>query len=215
MHNMTELLQAVHVGGAWVYPILALALIAMVLIIDKLYVYWRYGRLADDLMDLVETYNFDWKAFEERLVRLRAGHYYGRFFQVIAANRLKPAWWVESRAADEASLIEKAFGRGLWALETIVTAAPLLGLLGTISGMIGAFRLFGAEGLVNPGAVTGGVAEALIATAFGIFVALVALFGFNFLSRLQAQVMDQMERLGTRVIDRIRLDQQERAGEAA
>jgi biopolymer transport protein ExbB len=127
---------------------------------------------------------------------------------VILANRGQPAWWVESRAADEASVIEKAFGRGLWALETVVTAAPLLGLLGTISGMIAAFRLFGNKGLVNPGAVTGGVAEALICTAFGIFVALIALFGFNFLSRLQAQFMDQMERLGTRLVDRIRLDQQ-------
>jgi biopolymer transport protein ExbB len=97
----------------------------------------------------------------------------------------------------------------------VVTAAPLLVLLGTISKMIAAFRLFGNKGLVNPGAVTGGVAEALICTAFGIFVALIALFGFNFLSRLQAQFMDQMERLGTRLVDRIRLDQQGGVREAA
>lgn len=215
MHDLPQMLQALQVGGVWLYPILALALIALVLILDKLFVYWRYARLAEDVVALVETYSFEWKTLAERVTRLRGGHYFARFFQVILAHRARPAWWVESRAADEASLIEKAFGRGLWALETVVTAAPLLGLLGTISGMIGAFRLFGRQGLVDPGAVTGGVAEALISTAFGIFVALIALFGFNFLSRLQAQVMDQMERLGTRMIDHIRLDQQEHAREAA
>ena len=98
--------------------------------------------------------------------------------------------------------------RWLWALETIVTAAPLLGLLGTISGMIRAFKLFGSEGLVDPRGVTGGVAEALIATAVGLFIALVALFAFNFFSQRQAQVMDAMEQLGGRLVDHVRLDQE-------
>jgi nitrogenase molybdenum-cofactor synthesis protein NifE len=62
-----------------------------------------------------------------------------------------PAPW------DQAALIERRLDQGLWILETVVTAAPLLGLLGTISGMIGAFRLFGGSGAVDPGAV----AEAL------------------------------------------------------
>jgi biopolymer transport protein ExbB len=52
------------------------------------------------------------------------------------------------------------------------------------------------------------VAEALIATAVGLLIALVALFGFNYLTRLQAQMLDEMERLGTRLVDHIRLDAQ-------
>jgi len=95
-------------------------------------------------------------------------------------------------------------------LETIVTAAPLLGLLGTISGMIRAFKLFGAEGLVDPRGVTGGVAEALIATAVGLFIALIALFAFNYFSHRQAQVMDELELVGTRLVDHIRLEEHER-----
>lgn len=50
--------------------------------------------------------------------------------------------------------------RGLWLLETIVTAAPLVGLLGTIAGMMHSFRLIGGDGLVNPAGVSGGVAQA-------------------------------------------------------
>ena len=59
------------------------------------------------------------------------------------------------------------------------------------------------------------MAQALIATALGLLIALISLFGFNYFSRLQAQTMDEMERLGTRLIDHIRLDQQENGHEAA
>ena len=200
------LLAALQVGGAMVYPLLALAVIATAIIIEKSFVLWRRTRLPAKLVRLIETYGFDWQELDRQIPLVGARNYLAEFFRVIIANRTRPAWWVESRAADEASLVEKALGRWLWALETIVTAAPLLGLLGTITGMIRAFRLFGNQGLVDPGGVTGGVAEALIATALGLFIALLALFGFNYLSYRQAQIMDEMERLGTRLIDHIRLD---------
>ena len=73
-------------------------------------------------------------------------------------------------AADEAQLIERELSPGLWMLETTVTAAPLLGLLGTITGMMHAFNLIGNNGLVDPTGVTAGVAQALIATALGLLL---------------------------------------------
>ena len=102
-------------------------------------------------------------------------------------------------------------------LETIVTAAPLLGLLGTITGMMHAFNLIGTNGLVDPTGVTGGVAQALIATALGLFIAVIALFAFNFFSRRQSQMLDEMERLGTRLVGHIRMAEasEERAHETA
>ena len=81
--------------------------------------------------------------------------------------------------------------------------------------MMHAFQIIGGSGVVNPTGVTGGVAQALIATAVGLLIALIALFGFNYFSRLQSQTMDEMERLGTRLIDHIRLDQQGNTHEAA
>ncbi|MCC8997658.1 MAG: MotA/TolQ/ExbB proton channel family protein, partial [Nitrosomonas sp.] len=86
---------------------------------------------------------------------------------------------------------------------------------GTVVGMMRAFQVIGSEGVVNPTAVTGGVAEALIATVVGLAIALVALFGFNYFSRLQSLTMDEMERLGTRLIDNIRLDQQRNSHETS
>ena len=211
MPDLDALLSALRAGGATVYPLMALAVLAAVVVLEKSFVLVRRTRLPAPLVDLVETYGFQWDDVEKHVAVLGPRNYFGGFFRVILENRARPPWWVESRAADEASLIEKALGRWLWVLETIVTAAPLLGLLGTITGMIRAFRLFGNQGLVDPAGVTGGVAEALIATALGLFIALVALFAFNYFSQRQAQIMDEMERLGTRLIDHIRLDAGERA----
>ena len=211
MPDLDNFLSALQAGGATVYPLLALAVIAAVVVLEKSFVLTRRTRLPVPLVGIAETYGFAWDELERQVAVLGSRNYFAGFFRVILENRARPAWWVESRASDEASLIEKALGRWLWVLETIVTAAPLLGLLGTITGMIRAFRLFGNQGLVDPAGVTGGVAEALIATALGLFIALVALFSFNYFSHRQAQIMDEMERLGTRLVDHIRLD----AGEGA
>ena len=208
MQNLQEAWVALKFGGAMIYPLLFLALLALVLMLDKAFVYWRYVRLPVSLLELVETFGFSWTELDWQLAEVGLRNYFGRFFRVIFDNHSKPAWWVESRAGDEAQLIEKALSRGLWVLETTVTAAPLLGLLGTITGMMHAFNLIGSSGLVDPTGVTGDVAQALIATALGLFIALIALFAFNFFSRLQAQTLDEMERLGTRLVDNIRLGEQ-------
>ena len=205
MQEIHEALEALRFGGAMVYPLLLLAVLAAVVILDKAFVYWRYVRLPGPMLELVETYDFSWSDLEQQLTGLDQRNYFQRFFREVMDNRGKPVWWVESRAGDKAQLIEKALSRGLWVLETIVTAAPLLGLLGTITGMMHAFNLIGNNGLVDPTGVTGGVAQALIATALGLFIAVIALFAFNFFSRRQSQVLDEMERLGTRLVDNIRM----------
>ncbi len=202
-------------GGVIILPLSMLAIITLAIMLEKAFVYWRFARLSNDLQNLIETYGFRWEDLEKFLSGLDSRHYYKRFFEVVITNRHHPSWWAESRAADEAQLIEASLSRRLWVLETIVTAAPLLGLVGTVIGMMRAFQVIGSEGLVNPTTVTGGVAEALIATVVGLIIALIALFGFNYFSRLQSQTMDEMERLGTRLIDHIRLDQKEDIHEIA
>ncbi len=206
MQDLQAFAATLRVGGAMIYPLMVLAIVAAVVTLEKGFVFVGRTHLPASLLDVVETYGFDWGDLQREVEALGSRNYFGQFFRIVIENRKRPVWWVESRAAVEASLVEKSLGRWLWILETTVTAAPLLGLLGTITGMVRAFKLFGAEGLVDPHGVTGGVAEALIATAVGLFIALVALFAYNYFSYRVAQVMDEMEQLGTRIIDHIRLN---------
>ena len=208
MNDLGNLWIALRAGGAAIYPLLGLAVVAAVIIVEKAFVYATRTHLPPALVGTIESGGFKWSELEQQLADVNPKLYAGRFLRVLVEGRRQPSWWVESRAGDEASVIEKALVRWTWVLETIVTAAPLLGLLGTITGMIRSFRLFGDQGLVDPAGVTGGVAEALIATAVGLFIALAALFAFNFFSQRRAQLMDELERLGTRLVDRIRLDQE-------
>jgi biopolymer transport protein ExbB len=106
-----------------------------------------------------------------------------------------------------ATRIERDMGRGLWLLETIVTAAPLVGLLGTIVGMMQSFKLVGG-GLLNPSGVTGGVAQALIATALGLVIAVVALFAFNYFSRRIERLTDDLESFANALLVNARIEQE-------
>jgi len=92
-----------------------------------------------------------------------------------------------------ANLELQRFNRGISVLDTIVTLAPLEGLFGTVTGMIHAFGLLGASELGAPAAITGGIAEALIATAFGLLIAMVALIPFNYLNARLEQARLEIE----------------------
>jgi biopolymer transport protein ExbB len=80
--------------------------------------------------------------------------------------------------------VDGKVNRGLWILDTIVTAAPLLGLLGTILGIMDTFNALSAGGISDPGAVSRGIGSALFATAIGIGTALYGLIGHNILHRI-------------------------------
>jgi biopolymer transport protein ExbB len=79
--------------------------------------------------------------------------------------------------------IDKKTSARLWVLDTIVTAAPLLGLLGTIFGIMETFNALAAGGVSDPAAVSRGIGTALVATAVGIATALLGLLGNNVLAR--------------------------------
>jgi biopolymer transport protein ExbB len=84
-------------------------------------------------------------------------------------------------------------------LDTVITLAPLLGLLGTITGMISAFGIVSEAGLGQPHAITGGIAEALIATGTGLLIAIITLIPYNYFQAKVEQLADTLEEQETRL----------------
>ncbi|MGU7772069.1 MotA/TolQ/ExbB proton channel family protein [Burkholderia sp. MR1-5-21] len=195
MNEWAGFADALRIGGWVVYPLSVLAIVALAIMLDRAYTFWRFaggggrGGASRTLPD---------------------GHVMRRL-AAIFNDGAAPLWHVEAKVDAAAQQIERDMSRGLWLLETIVTAAPLLGLLGTIVGMMRSFRLIGGDGLVSPAGVSGGIAQALVATAIGLVIALVALFAFNYFSRRVDRLMDELESFANERLAELRLAR-ERAG---
>jgi len=105
-----------------------------------------------------------------------------------------------AQAMEEQTLTDqRQLNRRLAVLDTIVTLAPLLGLLGTVLGMISAFKIISVSGTSHPAGITGGVAEALIATASGLAIAIFCLIGYNWCRDKLRQITEEIELRATQL----------------
>ena len=172
------MLEIFHKGGPIMWPILFTSVVALTVVLERMFFVVReklrsQPQLVERMLNAIERGDF------EGALRLGNG---SRDF---IARTLCYALSHE----DKLNAVARAAGRelqrhnrGLSLLDTTITVAPLLGLLGTVTGMIRSFSLLGGQELGAPQAITGGIAEALIATAFGLGVAILALLPFNYLN---------------------------------
>ena len=183
-------------GGPMMWPLLAASLIALSVVIERAAFLWRQQRnaqpaLAAAMLRHVEEGRID-----------QAVNVGGQARDPVAATLVHGLIGREKSLAN--ALVIGAceaiapFQRGIGILDTIVTLAPFLGLLGTVTGMVRAFGLLGQQELDAPMAITGGIAEALIATAFGLAIAITALIPFNGLNALFEKTRHRLESAGTR-----------------
>ena len=100
---------------------------------------------------------------------------------------------VEDLSASLYLILDARVTARLWVLDTIVTAAPLLGLLGTILGIMDTFSALSAGGISDPAAVSRGIAAALLATAIGIGTALYGLVAHNILHRIADVILEEFK----------------------
>lgn len=174
------MIEIFHKGGPIMWPLLLVSVVALTVVIERLVFIAlekknRNPALVGDILTKVENGHVDEAA------RLGEGA------KDFVARALTYALTHREKSFSEAMLRSanwelKRFNRGLTLLDTAITLAPLLGLLGTVVGMIGSFNMLGGSELGAPAAITGGIAEALIATAFGLGIAITALLPFNYLN---------------------------------
>lgn len=107
-----------------------------------------------------------------------------------------------SRLEESVLVIAPKLDRRLWLLDTIITLAPLLGLFGTIIGMFHAFSVLAKPGHA-PMQVTGGVADALVSTASGLFIAMLGLLTFNAFNNQVRMILLQLDSVKTMLINRM------------
>jgi biopolymer transport protein ExbB len=189
-----EIIAVIVKGGLVMIPLLASSLIAMTVIVERFF-FWRSLRAHEvDTKILALAADGDFKQAVE--AASTSWHPVARVLHAgLLARDTSPGTAMQAAAQAELRHLRCY----LPVLDTIITLAPLLGLLGTITGMIGAFGIVSEAGLGQPNAITGGIAEALIATATGLLVAIVTLIPYNYFRARMEEMTDMMEERATRL----------------
>jgi len=178
-------------GGPVMWPLLIVSMVAVTVVLERLFFTVRESwRRSPATVAKI----FAQAERGELETACELGRSSGDFVTRVLVYALEHREVSFTNALLEASSLElQRFNRGISILDTIVTLAPLLGLFGTVTGMIRAFGLLGASELGAPTAITGGIAEALIATAFGLLIAMIALLPFNFLNARLEHARQEIE----------------------
>ncbi len=186
-------------GGPVMWPILVSAIVAVAVVGERGFWWWRESRRRDpqkleqllaalENSDLTAAKSLSESAEDPviRMIHHGLGHVDRKHSSLLGALQLA------------AGIELKRAGRFLTVMDTLVTLAPLLGLLGTVTGLMRAFLNIGSAELSVVG-VTGGIGEALIATACGLAIAIFSLVPFNFFSARVAQLQFELETAATNV----------------
>jgi len=192
------LVQRFEQGGPVMWPILITGVVAVAVVGERIFWWWRESRKRDPetlekLFAAIEAGDFNQAATlsknsEDPVIRMI---YHGMtHFHSSLEGALQVAAGVE---------LQKA-GRFLTVMDTLVTLAPLLGLLGTVSGIYRTFLNLGSATVEGAtGQITGGIGEALIATMCGLAIAILSLIPFNYFTRKLAQLQFELESAATNV----------------
>lgn len=186
---MLEILQK---GGPVMYPLLLCSIISLTIIIERL-IFWfrlrmeRNRKVLNIILRLGEKGKLNEairvsKETDDTIAKILLEGIKNYNYNFVSA--------LEAAATNEINIMKKY----MVILDTIISLAPLLGIFGTVTGIIISFGILGKGPLVDPGAVTGGIAQALITTASGLVIAIFTLIPFNYFNSLIESNAQEIEK---------------------
>ncbi len=188
-------------GGWLMVPILLSSIIAMGIIFERLWTL-RPSRIApkatlSKVWKLIKNNDLD----SSRLERLKSGSPLGEILAAGLSNAHSGREIMKESIEEQAGKVIHDLGHYLNALGTIAVVTPLLGLLGTVIGMIDVFTVLMTEGTGNAGVLAGGISKALITTAAGLSVAIPALIFHRFFTRRIDELVVAMEQDAIKLVE--------------
>lgn len=193
--------EIVRAGGPFMWPIVVCSIIAAAIILERLWTLQEKRVLPRELTQRIRHLLETNQVNEKVIAALEQNSPLGRVLAAGLANRHRPREILMERLEDAGRHVVHDLERFLNTLGTIASISPLLGLLGTVTGIIKAFNALQAGGAGDPQRLSGGIAEALIATAAGLCVAIPALIGYRYLrGRVEGFVLE-MEKDAVKLAD--------------
>lgn len=187
-------------GGLLIYPLLLLLVVGLIIIVIKAVQLRRKRTIAPALVDRIENMLIDRKIPEATALCKQGNSPMSRVLLSGIVN-------YEKSEAELKEILEEAGrqevpGIRAWlpTLGTIASVAPLLGLLGTVVGMIEVFSTLAEETTVNPSMLAGGISKALLTTAIGMVIAMPTLAAYNFFIAKVQTLIIEMEKTSLRIV---------------
>jgi len=199
--------EIVKAGGPVMVPIVLASIIAAAIFLERLWTLQQRRVLPAELTEKV------WKWVEQRqiqdkhIVALQQNSPLGKILAAGLANRHRERVIIKEAIEDAGRHVVHELEHFIGALGTIASISPLLGLLGTVIGMIETFNAIRTQGVGDPAALGGGIAQALITTAAGLTVAIPALLGYKYLRGRVSNLVVQMEKESIKLVQAMEAQQ--------
>jgi len=191
----------IQAGGVLMIPILLCSVIATVIVLERLWTLQEKKIAPKHLVAQVWQWHKSNSVDEEHLRALSSNSPLGRVLASGLANRAHPREFMKEAIEETGRQVVQELERYLNTLGTIASVSPLLGLLGTVIGMIKVFADITSMGVGNPGALAGGISMALITTAAGLTVAIPTLIFYRYFRGKVDSLVLVMEEEALKIVD--------------
>jgi biopolymer transport protein ExbB len=198
---MDEIIRLVILTGGLLAIMPILLIITLAVSLERLWLLKKILRQGRDVHNKLRQVAYQNIPGLQALADQTTATLQGHLIVTAIASRGESAEEMEMHLEEEILTAMPKINRLLWILDTSVTIAPLLGLFGTIIGMIQAFNVLSANG--GPSKVTGGIADALVSTGAGLLIAIIAVYFVNYFNALTRQIVHQLELIKLILINRV------------
>ncbi len=192
--------EIVKAGGIVMVPIILCSIIAAAIILERLWTLQQRRVLPADLAEKVWRLIDAGQLQEKHIAALQQNSPLGKILAAGLANRHRDRAVVKEAVEDTGRHVVHELERFINTLGTIASMSPLLGLLGTVFGIIRTFSSMSVQGVGNPTALAGGISEALICTAAGLSVAIPSLVAYRYLRGRVEGLVVQMEKEAMKIV---------------
>lgn len=192
-------------GGIMMYPLLLASIIALIFIIERAIALRKRKIIIPEIISVVESFSTEKDIEFAKNICTKYSGPLPNLINIALENAGSPKAEIRELLEDQGRQDIRSLEKGLGILETIAAIAPLMGLLGTVIGMIGVFAVIKEQGVGQTAALSGGISEALLTTVAGLFVGIPVLMAYNYFTGKSENLILDIEKYANTLVQKIHL----------
>ncbi len=200
---MSNLWEMILKGGVVMIPLFFTSILALAVVIERGFFLRRRRIIKPEILDMIQRIE---KPEDAEKATFGLSQQKGPFSNVIRVglqNHGRSREEIKEAVVDQGRQETRVLERGLGVLETVAGISPLLGLLGTVLGMVRVFRVISEQGLGQTQSLSGGISQALITTVVGLSIAIPALVAYNYFSHKVEDLVMEIEKHSAALLEKL------------